>query len=68
MEKLIEALQIMLKYGNSSYPTHCEHDILYVNPAVDVSEFSQEDIQRLEGLHFNIDEENGGFYSFFYGG
>ena len=30
MEKLIEALQIFLKYGNPDYPTHCEHDELTI--------------------------------------
>ena len=31
MEDLIKALQILLKYGNPSYPTHCEHDELRVH-------------------------------------
>jgi hypothetical protein len=28
MEELIEALQILLKYGCPQFPTHCEHDTL----------------------------------------
>ena len=31
MKDLIEALNIFLKYGNPKYPTHCEHDIMYVS-------------------------------------
>lgn len=27
---LIAALQIFLKYGDITYPTHCEHDVLMV--------------------------------------
>lgn len=30
MSDLIEALQILLKYGNPKKPTHCEHDILII--------------------------------------
>ena len=37
MEDLIKALQILLKYGNPKYPTHCEHDELSfhgIEPAI----------------------------------
>ena len=30
MDDLIAALTILRKYGNPQWPTHCEHDILYV--------------------------------------
>jgi len=30
MDDLIKALQILRKYGNPKYPTHCEHDTLYI--------------------------------------
>ena len=30
MDKLIEALQIFLKYKNEEYPTNCGHDALYI--------------------------------------
>ena len=30
MKNLIKALQIFLKYGNPKWPTHCEHDNLYI--------------------------------------
>lgn len=65
MKNLIEALQIFFKYKNSDYPTHCEHDTLYV---VDIGwdEVSKEDRVRLNDLGFNYDE-NGGWYSFKYG-
>lgn len=70
MEDLIKALQIFLKYGNPKYPTHCEHDTLYVdiNPIF----VSNEDKEKLEELGFKAAKEDdeefvGGFYSFRYG-
>jgi len=64
MEQLIEALQIFLKYDNSEYPTHCEHDVLHV--AVSSELMSKEDIEKLDELGFFIDEYDG-FSSFKYG-
>jgi hypothetical protein len=67
MEKLIEALTIMLKYGNPAFPTTCEHDVLYV-PTYDYEKFSPEDIARLEELGFTYNEDGGeGFMSTWYG-
>ena len=66
MKELIEALQIMLKYGDVPFPTHCEHDELRVYPAVSPSEFSPEDLARLDELSFTPDSEEG-FISFRYG-
>lgn len=68
MEQLIEALQIFLKYSNEAYPTHCEHDILYVC-GIDQSRVSDEDIKRLKELGFFPDDEGDGcgFASFRYG-
>jgi len=67
MEKLIEALNIFLKYGNPDYPFHCEHDYLYVdiNPEL----VSEEDKAALDELGFFVDEEYGGdgFGSYRYG-
>lgn len=63
MEKLIEALQILLKYGNPKYPTHCEHDVLYITD-IDPNLISKEDILKLDELGFIVriegqfDEEN----------
>lgn len=67
MQDLIKALQILLKYNpNNPFPTHCEHDILYVC-GVDPSEVSQVDIDILDNLGFFIDEENDCFASYRYG-
>ena len=67
MEQLIEALQIFLKYKNEDYPTHCEHDVMYI-VGVDKDEVSPEDIERLDKLGFFWSEEDGeGFISFKYG-
>lgn len=67
MKKLIEALNIFLKYANPDYPFHCEHDYLYVdiNPEL----VSEEDKAALDELGFFIDEEYGGdgFGSYRYG-
>jgi len=64
MRNLIEALTIFLKYGDPSYPTHCEHDELWICGYDDV-EFSPEDKQKLEFLgFFNYGD---GWESFRYG-
>ncbi len=66
MKELIEALQIFLKYADETYPTHCEHDILYilVNPVV----VSDEDKIKLEELGFiPSTDEIDCFISFKYG-
>jgi hypothetical protein len=68
MDKLIEALQIFLKYGNPTYPTHCEHDVLYI-VGINPSDVSNEDKEKLNKLGFFISEETGEptFKSFRYG-
>lgn len=66
MEDLIKALNILLKYGNSRWPTNCSHDelsIMDINPE-DVSDVDKEELERL-GFHTN--EEEGYFYSFRFG-
>lgn len=67
MKDLIEALTILLKYGNPSYPTCCEHDVLIVH--IDASTVSAEDLARLETLGFRVTEEYGEpcFHSFRFG-
>ncbi len=65
MNDLIEALKIFVKYGDPVYPTHCEHDILYV--CIDQNLVSEEDKCRLRELHFYSDEPDGGFYSHRFG-
>jgi hypothetical protein len=53
MKELIEALNIFLKYGNPTYPTHCEHDVMYVS--IDPSLVSDEDLASLDELGFTPD-------------
>lgn len=65
MEGLIEALQIFLKYGNLKYPTHCEHDILYIC-GINPEDVSKEDIRKLEDLGFFVDCDDC-FASYRYG-
>lgn len=66
MEQLIEALQIFLKYANPSYPTHCEHDIMYIMD-VDVKDVSTADRIKLDELGFFWDDGEDGFISYKYG-
>lgn len=63
MNKLIDALQIFLKYGNPDFPTHCEHDVLTVdiNPEL----VSAEDLALLDELGFFPDGDD--FKSFHFG-
>jgi hypothetical protein len=67
MSKLIEALQIFLKYGDISSPTHCEHDVLQVG--YDPNKVSEEDIKRLKQLGFFPSDVDGEpcFKSYRYG-
>ena len=66
MSKLIEALQILLKYGDPAYPTHCEHDELTIC-GIDPEDVSKEDKDRLDELGFFVSEEYGCFKSFRFG-
>lgn len=65
MEDLIKALQIFIKYGNPKCPTHCEHDVLYVD--INNKEVSVEDKKELELLGFLEEDFGRGFYSYRYG-
>jgi len=70
MEQLIEALQIFMKYGNPKFPTHCEHDILYISADIDPEKVSDEDKARLKELEFlcgDPDDSGETFYSYHYG-
>jgi hypothetical protein len=58
MKDLIEALQILLKYGNPPYPTHCEHDVLTIVD-IDPEDVSEEDIEKLKKLGFFVSEQFG---------
>ncbi len=66
MENLIKALQILLKYGNPDYPTHCEHDILYIC-GIDTALITVEDLEELDSLGFIIDLEEDDIFSYRYG-
>ena len=65
MDDLIEALQILRKYGNPEWPTHCEHDELTVD--IRASEVSEEDIARLDELGFFVNEDDDDFKSYKFG-
>ena len=66
MEDLIKALQIFLRYGNPSYPTHCEHDVMYIC-GIEPEAVSEEDKKELDGLGFFVGEDGDGFMSFKFG-
>jgi len=68
MKDLIEALTILLKYGNPSHPTHCEHDEMLIC-GIDPKDVSDEDKERLDKLGFFVSKEYGDeqFKSFRYG-
>lgn len=57
MENLIKALQIFLKYGNPTYPTHCDNETLYIN-GYDWEKISKEDQEELEFLGFFYDNDH----------
>ena len=68
MDKLIEALQIFLKYGNPSWPTHCEHDVMWVcYDSEDRDKMSKEDLEKLDRLGFFFSEDVDSFQSFKFG-
>ena len=66
MSKLIEALQILLKYGDPDYPFHCEHDVLMVC-GIDPATVAADDKAYLRDLGFLVDESEGCFKSYRYG-
>jgi len=51
MKDLIEALQIFSKYQNEHWPTHCEHEVLYIM-CVTQDQPSKEEAARLDELGF----------------
>lgn len=63
MSKLIEALQILLKYGDPDYPTHCEHDVLTIC-GIDPAVVSGEDRAALGALGFFVGDEAFQSYRF----
>ncbi len=65
MKDFIEALTIFLKYSDTKYPTHCEHEKLTV--CVDPALVTKEDTKELKRLGFIADKGEGNFYSFRFG-
>jgi hypothetical protein len=63
VNELIEALMILRQYASPQFPTHCEHDVLYVD--VDPRLVSAEDLARLKALWLEPDE--GMFRSTYFG-
>lgn len=64
MNDLIDALLIMLKHGDVSRPTHCEHDELHIYP--NSMDFTEEELARLDELGF-YPNDMGGFISYRFG-
>jgi hypothetical protein len=64
MSDLIKALQIFLKYGDPRWPTHCEHDVMYII-GIDPEKVSAEDREELGRLGFSVGDE--GFLSYRFG-
>lgn len=56
IDALIEALQIYKKYCNDSFPTTCEHDMLFLNKMCP-DDVSHEDLMRLDELGFEPYED-----------
>lgn len=63
MKDLIEALTILLRYGDPRNPTYCEHDELTI--CIDPSLVSAADKARLDEL--GVFEDGECFKSFRYG-
>ncbi len=53
MDDLIEALQIFRRYGNPPYPTHCEHDVMYI-VGIQPRDVSEDDQATLKELGFFV--------------
>ena len=66
MSDLIKALQIFLKYGDPRWPTHCEHDELWI-VGIDPDDVSEEDKAELNELGFFVSEECECFKSYHFG-
>ena len=64
MENLIKALQIFLKYGNPKWPTHCEHDVMYVNINYNLVTIDDKILLRDLGFVHNIEDNTFKSYVF----
>lgn len=61
---LIEALTLLSKHQTGPFPTHCEHDELWVMS--DPDQFTDEELERLEELGFRPSDE-ASFTSYLFG-
>ena len=66
MSDLIEALTILLKYGDPDYPTHCEHDVLTIC-GIEVEHLTSKDIIKLSKLGFDVNYDEECLQSFRFG-
>lgn len=66
MDDLIAALQIFRKYKNEKWPTHCEHDVMYIM-SVTKAEVSEEDATELSRLGFDWSESDDCWISYRFG-
>ena len=67
LSDLIEALQILNKYGDPSYPTICMHDTLLIC-GIEPQDVSDEDKKKLDELGFFVAKEfDNQFISFRFG-
>lgn len=66
MSDLIKALQIFLRYGDPSWPTHCEHDVLIIC-GIDPDAVSDKHKSELDELGFFVSARHEGFISYRYG-
>jgi hypothetical protein len=57
MNKIIEALTILLKYGNPEHPFQCEHELLCIY-GYNIETISKEDIEKLDSLGFFVSDTN----------
>lgn len=68
MKDLIEALTILAKYADPQdrYPTHCEHDVLYVK-GPSRQKIREDDAKRIHALSFSWDIDTGMWRSIRFG-
>jgi hypothetical protein len=63
---LVQAITLLSNHRTDEIsPFHCEHDQLFV--MADDTKFTADQLAQLEEWGFEVDTENGGFYSFRYG-
>lgn len=67
LSDLIRALQIFLKYDDSTYPFQCEHDELFMNGEYFPDKMDSADVAELKKLGFEWNDMYEAFYSFRFG-